>query len=209
MSAAATVQAPDRERVTRVLGSMQPVEDYQLRELGQPEDPRERLVMFDLDDTLIVGHVARPDPKGPFEEVQPFSVVKLLPGALETVRRLFSQGGKVAICTNKAGVAWGHCTVAECEEKRAEVERQLGITEEDHSAERFAWYEAYGHPEAPEGLWSFDDPMRKPRPGMLLRAMADLGEEPGTSTYVGDMDTDRQAAARAGVKFVLAKDYVK
>jgi D-glycero-D-manno-heptose 1,7-bisphosphate phosphatase len=164
--------------------------------------------VFDLDGTLIEGHVRRRDgDSGPFEEVLPFPVVKPLPGRIEKVNALLDADVKVAIATNKAGVAWGHITIEDCVAKRRKFEREFRITELDELAGRFAWYEAYGHPGAPDKLWGYDDPDRKPRPGMLLRAMVAFGEEPATTMMVGDMDFDREAAERAGVEFHWAQEY--
>lgn len=178
--------------------------------------PHPRLVAFDLDGTLIEGHVRRmgaDGESGEFEEVLPFHVVNVLPGRREKLSALLDADVKVAICTNKAGVAWGHLSVDDCRDKRAACEFEFGVGPLDWKAGRWSWYEAYGHPGAPDfgspNPYAFDDPMRKPRPGMLLAAMCDLGEEPSTTLYVGDMETDREAAWRAGVPFTRADDYFK
>ncbi len=44
-----------------------------------------------------------------------------------------------------------------------------------------------------------DHPDRKPNPGMLRRAMADLALDPARSFMVGDRDADLLAAQAAGV----------
>lgn len=52
-----------------------------------------------------------------------------------------------------------------------------------------------------------DTTHRKPAPGMLEAVMAD---NPGTPLiYIGDLDTDQQAAQAAGTKFMWARDYLK
>jgi HAD superfamily hydrolase (TIGR01662 family) len=163
------------------------------------------LVAFDLDETLIKGHVARPDPAGPFEQVLPFLEVTPLPGAVEKIQKLArTPGVKLAVCTNKAGVAWGHATEAECREKMWTFFEVFGLA--DHELE---WYEAYGHPDAPAELGYRDHFLwlRKPAPGMLLQAMIDAGEEPQTTLFVGDMKVDLEAAYRAGCEFRWAYKY--
>ena len=45
---------------------------------------------------------------------------------------------------------------------------------------------------------------RKPNPGMLLEALEDFGLSPEEAFYVGDMDSDREAAANAGMDFYPA-----
>lgn len=164
-----------------------------------------QLVAFDLDETLIRGHVRRPDPAGPFEQVRPFLEVELFPGVREKVLKLVDRPKtRVAVCTNKAGVAWGHATKTECFFKRRAVESALGLVEGD-----LLWYEAYGHPDAPEELGhrGVDLHLRKPAPGMLIRAMADAGAEPQTTLFVGDMRVDYEAAWRAGCEFRWAYKY--
>ncbi|MFD7016672.1 HAD family hydrolase [Streptomyces sp. NPDC059928] len=44
----------------------------------------------------------------------------------------------------------------------------------------------------------------KPAPDSLLLAMVDLGVDPASAVYVGDMPVDREAAARAGIAYVHA-----
>lgn len=44
---------------------------------------------------------------------------------------------------------------------------------------------------------------RKPAPDMLLAAAKYLGVEPADCLYVGDMETDRQAAVAAGMQFEM------
>ena len=44
----------------------------------------------------------------------------------------------------------------------------------------------------------------KPAPDHVLMAMAEAGEDPADTLFVGDMETDWQAACRAGVAYVHA-----
>jgi phosphoglycolate phosphatase len=44
----------------------------------------------------------------------------------------------------------------------------------------------------------------KPAPDHLLMSMAEAGEDPADTLFVGDMETDWQAACRAGVDYVHA-----
>ncbi|HEX9598011.1 MAG TPA: HAD family hydrolase [Gaiellaceae bacterium] len=45
---------------------------------------------------------------------------------------------------------------------------------------------------------------RKPEPGGLVRALAELRVEPGRALHIGDDDADRAAAAAAGMQFAPA-----
>jgi D-glycero-D-manno-heptose 1,7-bisphosphate phosphatase len=48
---------------------------------------------------------------------------------------------------------------------------------------------------------------RKPAPGMLLDIMQKLKAEPADTLYIGDLELDREAAARAGTRFAWAWDF--
>lgn len=59
------------------------------------------------------------------------------------------------------------------------------------------------HPEAVIEQYRQESDMRKPAPGMLLKAAADLNIDLKTSIIVGDKDSDMQAGLAAGVQFLL------
>jgi D-glycero-D-manno-heptose 1,7-bisphosphate phosphatase len=48
---------------------------------------------------------------------------------------------------------------------------------------------------------------RKPAPGLLLQIMSHYGVPPALTLFVGDAETDRQAAGRARVQFAWAADF--
>jgi D-glycero-D-manno-heptose 1,7-bisphosphate phosphatase len=48
---------------------------------------------------------------------------------------------------------------------------------------------------------------RKPEPGMLLAIMNHYRVRPGESLFVGNHETDREAARRAGTDFTWAADF--
>lgn len=54
-------------------------------------------------------------------------------------------------------------------------------------------------------VWSRE--WRKPNPGMLLRAIADYGVAPEDCAFVGDQESDQQAAEAAGVAFFDADKF--
>jgi histidinol phosphatase-like enzyme len=60
------------------------------------------------------------------------------------------------------------------------------------------FYACFHHAEAAEERWRHPDhPDRKPNPGMLLRAAADLGVDLARSAMIGDRESDMEAARRA------------
>lgn len=69
-----------------------------------------------------------------------------------------------------------------------------------------AVYHCPYHPEHGVGDWRREHEDRKPGPGMLLRAAADLGIDLGRSVLVGDRCSDIGAANAAGLRqaFLIA-----
>lgn len=54
---------------------------------------------------------------------------------------------------------------------------------------------------------SADPYKRKPQPGMIDDACRTLRVQPNNFLFIGDLETDRQAATTAGAQFQWAKDY--
>jgi D-glycero-D-manno-heptose 1,7-bisphosphate phosphatase len=53
------------------------------------------------------------------------------------------------------------------------------------------------------------NPRRKPNPGMLVEAAEKHNVDLGKSLMIGDMDTDREAARRAGVNYLDVTEVFK
>jgi D-glycero-D-manno-heptose 1,7-bisphosphate phosphatase len=147
-------------------------------------------VFFDRDGVLIAdsGYPHRPEH------------LVFLPGAAAAVRRVNAAGLAAVLVTNQSGVARGLFTEDQmhafhdllAEALAAEGARLDAIYHCPYLPD--AAVEAYSHP---------DHPDRKPNPGMLLRAIADLDLDPARSVMIGDKPSDVEAARRAGVKGVL------
>jgi len=60
-------------------------------------------------------------------------------------------------------------------------------------------YHCPSHPQHGIGRYRRDDPWRKPAPGMILQAAADLNLDLACSVVVGDELSDMEAGARAGI----------
>jgi D-glycero-D-manno-heptose 1,7-bisphosphate phosphatase len=143
-------------------------------------------VIFDRDGVLIVDH-------GFVGELERLEWVV---GARRAVRRLNDAGVAVAIATNQSGVARGYFGLDAVEAVHAAMKAAL--------AAEGAWIDAIAIcpflPDAPVAAFAHPDhPDRKPNPGMLLRAIAELDLDPARTVMIGDKDSDLQAATRAGV----------
>ena len=162
------------------------------------------LAIFDIDGTLteIKPEVLARNPRlvSPNKRGQQ----QALPGAGEKLAELSKAGVKIALATNRGGVAWGYNTLAESEDVAREAAELCGIPD---APIYLCPYHAKAR--GPRAVTEFarEDGCRKPNPGMLLEAMADAGADAGETIFVGDMDSDREAAENAGVRFFWAGEF--
>lgn len=117
-----------------------------------------------------------------------------LPGALDSMARLHRAGFKVGVCTNQSGIGRGFIN----EDEVRKTHRRL---EADLSALGGALDAIVYCPHLPEEGCD----CRKPRPGMLLTAMASLSVAPADTVFVGDSKRDLEAALAAGCRGVLVR----
>lgn len=111
---------------------------------------------------------------------------RLLPGVQDACRALADAGLALVVVTNQPDVTRGTLDPAELERMHARLAQWLPLD---------AIY-----------VCRHDDsdgcPCRKPRPGMILQAAADLDLDLNHSVCVGDRWRDIEAARRAGVRSV-------
>ena len=149
----------------------------------RPPDAAVRgLVLLDRDGTLIRDIPFLNDPAG----------VELLPGVGEGLAALQSAGFRLAVITNQQGIGLGYCTTRQM----IAVNQQLFWALGPYGV-RIARIYYCPHTAAEEcGC-------RKPRDGMVRRAMRDFQMEPGSVFVVGDRQGDAQAGSSAGCRTVL------
>jgi D-glycero-D-manno-heptose 1,7-bisphosphate phosphatase len=146
-------------------------------------------VFMDRDGCLIeeMGYINHP------------SRVRLLPRTPAAVARLNRAGIAAVIATNQAGIAREYFSMETLEAVNAEVERQLGA----EGARLDALYVCTHHPTAGRPPFRLECECRKPKPGLLLRAAADMGLDLSRSVMIGDKPSDVAAGQAAGVSTVL------
>jgi D-glycero-D-manno-heptose 1,7-bisphosphate phosphatase len=145
-----------------------------MKEIAAPR----RLALIDRDGTIIVDKVYLRDPDG----------IEFAPGAIDGLRLLRDAGFALALITNQSGIARGYFDVATLNQIHDRLQSML-------AAEGLRLEEIYFCPHGPgEGC-----DCRKPAPGMVRRAMRDLGFRPNEVVLIGDSDADMGAAAAAGV----------
>lgn len=125
--------------------------------------------------------------------------LRLIPDAGAAVRRINESGLKVVVVTNQSGVARGFFDEAFVNRANARLSEMLAA----EGAHVDAFYYCPHHPTDGKGRYLQTCACRKPAPGMLLKAAAELGIDRRRSYLVGDTLKDIEAGARAGVRAIL------
>jgi histidinol-phosphate phosphatase family protein len=136
------------------------------------------LVLLDRDGTVVHDVPYNGDPS------------KVVPkeGVLEGLARLRAEGIRLGLVTNQSGVASGRITVEQVAAVNDKVVELLGPLDTLQVC-----------PHGPESGCR----CRKPAPGMLVQACAELGVDPARTVLIGDIGADVQAATAAGVSGIL------
>ena len=123
------------------------------------------------------------------------------PFAIDAVRLLNRAGYAVVIVTNQSGIGRGMYDerfVRAAHDLMAARCREGGATID-------AFYYCPHHPDATVIDYRKDCDCRKPAPGMLITAAADLGLDLARSFAVGDKWTDVRAGNAAGARSILVR----
>jgi histidinol-phosphate phosphatase family protein len=139
---------------------------------------RPSAVLLDRDGTLVEDVPYNGDP----------AAVRMMPGARAALDRLRAAGVRLAVVSNQSGIGRGLVSEADVRAVNARVEELLG----------------------PLGVWRVcphapDEPCwcRKPAPGLIIGAAAELGVAPGECVVIGDIGADMDAARAAGARAIL------
>jgi histidinol-phosphate phosphatase family protein len=143
-----------------------------------PWEARPGVVLFDRDGTLIENVPYNGDPE----------LVRPAPTALTALRTLHAAGLWTGVVSNQSGVARGLISEDDVHRVNRRVDEMLGP---------FDTWQVCPHP--PEGGCS----CRKPHPGMITDACAELGVDPADCVVIGDTRADVEAARAAGAVGVL------
>ncbi|HEX9455096.1 MAG TPA: HAD family hydrolase [Candidatus Binatia bacterium] len=148
-----------------------------------------KAVFLDRDGTLIreVNYLCRVEQ------------IEILPGVAEALRRMRSAGFSLVMITNQSAVARGYLNENSLHEIHHVIETRL----EHEGASLDAIYYCPHHPTAGIGVLRIACECRKPKTGMIDRAVAELGLDPTLSVVVGDQLSDMELASAVGARGVL------
>lgn len=154
-----------------------------------------KAIFMDRDDTLIEdpGYINHPNQ------------VRLLPGAAGALIQLKKMGYLLVVASNQSGVARGIVS----EEVLDQIHHRLTKLLADEGAALDAIYYCPYHPDGVIPKYRMDSELRKPNPGMLLKAAEDLGIDLSQSWMIGDSYRDVAAGAKVGCRTILIDSPVK
>lgn len=170
--------------------------EYPHFEIGSPEGHARMtqglkpLILLDRDG--IINEEVHASPKSPTGRAAPLKPeeVRLRPDAVSVLRNLIVRGCRLAICTNQPGAAKGEMTMEALKATHARVLSLLHAQGVQIQASYLCLHRA-------EDLCK----CRKPKPGLLIQAIQELGAvRPDLIWFVGDRETDRDAAIAARVR---------
>lgn len=120
---------------------------------------------------------------------------QFIDGTIEAMIILKKMGYLLVVVTNQSGIARGMYS----EEQFMQLTEWMDWSLADRGVELDGIYFCPHHPDAKISEYQQQCACRKPQPGMLLEAQAQLTIDMAASYMVGDKLEDMQAAAAAGV----------
>lgn len=133
--------------------------------------------------------------------VNHLSRFRLFPFAAAAVKAINRAGYLAVIATNQAGVARGYFPEALIHEVHDALRSEMA----GGGARLDGIYVCVHHPSLGEPPYRQDCDCRKPKPGLLLRASAELDVDLKRSYVIGDREGDLQLAWNVGARGVLVK----
>ena len=120
-----------------------------------------------------------------------------LPGVIEAMRTLCDAGYALVIITNQSGIGRGRYT----EEDFHILTERMCEELSRHGVSIAGVYFCPHLPEATLRRYRKTCDCRKPRPGLIHRALEELDIDLTRSAMVGDKDSDMEAALAAGIPY--------
>ena len=150
-------------------------------------------IFFDRDNTLILNDGYLGDPAG----------VVLAPEAADAIARGREMGFAIVTVSNQSGVARGLFTEEAVEAVNARLSELLLADDSRAVIDRHEYCPF--HPKGVVERYRRESELRKPQPGMLLRAAAALNIDLAKSWLIGDAPRDIEAGQAAGCRTILVE----
>lgn len=128
--------------------------------------------------------------------------VSLVPDAADAIRRLRALDYRTVVVSNQPGAAKGKASHDDLQGAHERVVRLLaesGVAIDDY---RYCLH----HPDGIDPELARVCECRKPKPGLLLQAAADLDIDLSRSWMIGDSDADAEAGRTAGCRTILVEN---
>lgn len=129
------------------------------------------------------------------------SQVSIYPWTVDAIRMLNRAGLRVVVVTNQSGIARGMFSEAFVGETHRHLDARLAAG----GARLEAYYYCPHHPDGRVAAYTRACDCRKPGPGMIERAVRDLGVDPRRSFVVGDTWRDVQLGRAVGARTILVR----
>jgi D-glycero-D-manno-heptose 1,7-bisphosphate phosphatase len=149
-----------------------------------------RAVFLDRDGVINVDH----------GYVSSWDQFEFLPGVPAALWQLQSAGYDLVVVSNQSGIGRGLYTEHDLAVLNRRIHRCLL---DDHGVEIARFYHCPHHPTEALLKWRQQCHCRKPAPGMIEQACADLHIDPSSSLMVGDKASDMEAGQAAGVGWLF------
>lgn len=150
---------------------------------------KNKAVFLDRDGTINVD-------KGFVNRIEDF---EFMDGAIEAIQLLNRNDFKVIVVSNQSGIARGYYTEKDLWRLQRFINEELG----KHGAQIDAFYYCPHHPQAKVNKYRADCGCRKPKAGLLERAIEDLDVNASRSYLIGDSLKDIEAATAVGCRTIL------
>jgi D-glycero-D-manno-heptose 1,7-bisphosphate phosphatase len=159
-----------------------------------------RAVFLDRDG--VINELVLDERSGAYESPYRAADVALMPGVPDALRALRDHGFRLVVVSNQPAAAKGTATLEGLEAVHKRVEALLA----EHAVRLDASYYCFHHPDGTDPELKGPCHCRKPAPGLILDAAAELGLALGASWVVGDANRDVVAGRLAGCRTILVEN---